>query len=93
MTRAEFEKKYGKHGCMKVSTNFPYDTISDLIPYFDEYNNIVKKNGEKPKTLKAYVEMVLSIGCKHFMLRNAEFLSGSVKAYYKQLDNDTETKK
>lgn len=93
MTKAEFEKRYGKHGCIKVSVNMFYETLNDLIPYFDEYNSIMEKSGKKSKTLEAYVEMVLSLGCKHFMLRNAELFSGSAKTYYKQLDNDTETKK
>lgn len=84
MTKAEFEKKYGGNGYIKVSTDFPYDTISDLIPYFEELNILREKAGEEPKTIEQYVEMVLLIGCKHFMLHNAELFSDSAKAYYKQ---------
>ena len=86
MTKEEFEKKYGKHGMVKVSIDFPYDTIKDLMPYFEELNSLRENAGEKPYTLESYLESILSIGCKHFMLKNAEFDSWSAKVYYKKAE-------
>ena len=91
MTREEFEKKYGKNGFVKVSTEFLYDSIENLMPYFEEFNSLRQNSGEEPKTLEEYLDMVLSFGCLHFMLENAELFSDSAKMYYKKFKEREET--
>ncbi|MDE6781368.1 MAG: hypothetical protein K2J40_07920 [Ruminococcus sp.] len=86
MTREEFEKKYDKNGMIKVSTEFPYSTVKDLMPYFEEHNNLRQNAGKEPETLEEYLEKVLTLGCKHFMLKNAEFDLWSAKTYYKKAE-------
>ena len=86
MTREEFEKKYGRNGMVKVSVELTYSTVKDLMPYFEEHNNLRQNAGKDPETLEEYIEKVLTLGCKHFMLKNAEFDLRSAKAYYKKAE-------
>ena len=91
MTREEFEKKYGKNGFVEVSINFTYNTIKDFIPYFEEFNSLRENAGKEPYTLEEYLEYFLCTGCKHFMLKNAEFDLWSAKMYYKKFKEREET--
>ncbi len=49
------------------------DTTDEFVPYFERFNNLRKAAGEKPYTFEYYIEMVLTLGCRHFMLNNAKF--------------------
>lgn len=66
-----------------------YESVTnELVPYFERFNNLKKATDEEPCTFEQYVELVLTLGCKQFMLDNAKYLENSSKAYYKQKEGE-----
>lgn len=62
--------------------------LNELKPYYDRFSAIEAKQGKEPHTFEEYLVMVLTLGCRGFMLGNAERLESSAKAYYKQKEGE-----
>ena len=73
---------------IKLTFELSEHTTDELKPHYDRFNAIETAAGREPHTFEEYLEMVLTLGCHGFMIRNADRLESSLKAYYKQTGGD-----